>query len=199
MIKIIPAMTLACLITIAACKSISPKSSPVYELPPCAQPQPVPQRSYIVFFDQHSAVVTPRGTRIIQQFDNEFSIFSDLDVFIEASTDTSETSHRDRGLDMRRGEAVARLIKQFGISSDSRIHIVAIGTKSPLVPTPPLTPEPQNRSAILFARGGKQIRPDTLQSECLSWLREHQCGPQVSDAQKSVCVQVQGVAGAFSR
>ena len=198
MIKIISAMALACLITTAACKPISPWSSRTYELPPCAQPQPVPQRSYMVFFDQHSAVVTPRGIKIIQQFDTEFSIFSDLDVFIEASTDTSEGSARDRGLDMRRGEAIARLIKQFGISSDSRIHIVAVGTKSPLVPTPPLTPEPQNRSAILFTRGGKQTRPDALQSECLSWLREHQCGTQVSDAQRSICVKVQGVAGAFS-
>jgi len=198
MIRIIRALTMAGLMTAAACQAIPATSSQIYALPPCAQPQPVPQRSYMVFFDQHSAVITPRGIKIIQEFGQEFSIYSDLDVFIEAGKDTSEISARDRGLDMRRGTAVAQLIKQLGTLPGSRFHIIGTGTKSLLLPTPPQTPEPQNRSATLFTRGGKQIRPTTLQSECLSWLREHPCGPRVSDAQRAICLKVEGVTGGCS-
>ena len=197
MIRIVRAVTMAGLITSAACQAIPATSSQIYALPRCAQPQPVSDRSYRVFFDQHSAVITPRGLTTIQAFSREFSIYSDLDVFIEASVDTSEVSARDRGLDLRRGRAVAHLIKQLGIASDSRVHIIGAGTTSFLVPTPPQTPEPQNRSATLFTRGGKQMRPTALQSECLSWLREHRCGPGVSDAQQAICLKVEGVTDGF--
>ncbi len=196
--KIGRAIIFSGLVSTAACQAVPTKSSDTYEMPACARPQPQSQRTFKVFFDQHKAVVTPRGLKIIQEFAKEFSIYSDLDVFIEAGTDTSEVLSRDHKLDLRRGEAIAQLLRQFCKPSDVRIHVVAMGTRDLLVPTPPRTPEPQNRGATLFTRGGEQVRPSVLQSECLSWLREHQCGPQVSDAQRAICLKVKSITGAFS-
>ncbi len=49
-------MTLAVLVALAACRSNRHNPSQEDALPQCTRPQPVEQRTYIVFFDQHAGI-----------------------------------------------------------------------------------------------------------------------------------------------
>ena len=119
-------------------------------VPQCALPQPVAQRSYIVFFDRHSDVISDRGAAILREFVNFLKPFGNLKIRILANTDASETLQRDHGLDVRRGQAVARMIRDIGIPRDSSIDVEGYGSRAPLLPTPPGVAEPQNRYVTLI-------------------------------------------------
>jgi hypothetical protein len=152
----------------------------------------------MVFFDQHSDVVRPRFDPIISEFVNSLSDYADLTISLVASTDTSEVLPRDRTLDQRRGQSVERVMRENGIATDAKIRIMPKGAKNLLVPTPPLTVEPQDRVVWLAFEGGRQIRPTAWQADCMAWLRTHRCDPQMSAAQAAICNQVDKVAHEFT-
>jgi hypothetical protein len=116
---------------------------------------------------------------------------------VEAHNDTSEVSPSDRNLSLRRGNAVENVMRQIGLPPSSTVTVDAVGADHLLVPTPPLTNEPQNRNAIFFTLGGRQVLPNAIQSGCLAWLRTHECGVNADDAQRILCTKVQGVVGPF--
>ena len=192
-------MTLAVLVALAACCSNRHNPSQEDAPPQCARPQPVEQRTYIVFFDQHSSAVTGRGTAIVREFMDRIKIFTDVDILIYANKDSSEVTYADRTLNLHRAEAVAALMRHMGLPPNARISIAARGTTAPMVPTPALKAEPQNRGVVLSARGGRQILPNDVQRACIGWLQTHDCGADVSDQQRATCDKVRAVVGVFGR
>jgi hypothetical protein len=126
-----------------------------------------------VFFDPHSDKIKLRARAIISEFVKSLVLFADLKIHIEAHQGTSEVSVSDYGLSLRRGIAVEHIIRQMGLPPNATITVDAEGIDRPLVRTPPLTNEPENRNATLFTLSGRQVLPNALQTECLNWLRTH--------------------------
>jgi outer membrane protein OmpA-like peptidoglycan-associated protein len=179
------------------CNRLQENNYEADRLPACAGQRPTDSPTYLVFFDQHSEVVNPRQLPIVKEFVSSLSDYRDLTVGVVASTDTSEVLLRDQNLDLRRGQAVERLLREDGIAADAKIRIFPEGSKRLFVPTPPLTAEPQNRNVWLHIQDGKRVRPTYWQAACIDWLRTHRCDPQVSAEQAAVCKRVEKVAQEF--
>lgn len=186
---------------ICGCHSAPPQAVQAYKLPQCAYPKRVANRTYMVFFDAHSAVVKSRSELAIRDFASDIDrlqpFYNAIVIGILPGKDTSEITPQDRGLDLRRGQAVARVARDVLPYARTEVH--PLRTEHLPLPTDILTPEPQNRSAYLTMVGGKQIRPFDYQNDCIDWLRSHKCGPDVDANNITVCKQVEKVAGEFQR
>lgn len=181
------------------CHPVAEPIAKSVKLPYCAGPRRTESRTYMVFFDQHSAVVGVRSKTVIEGFvaslERERSYYDEIATTIIPGKDTSEVLSRDRGLDLRRGQAIERLLRS--LAPYARIDIRPHGTDHSPLPTDAFTPEPQNRSAYLIFVGGKQIRPFAWQADCMDWLRSHHCDTALDAAQTAVCKQVEKVAHEF--
>ena len=197
--RIYASLSVTVLLAIGGCHSVPPQTARTDKLPLCAFPRPVANRTYMVFFDHHSTAIQPRSELVIREFASSIDrlqpFYSGIVVAVWPGKDTSEVTPQDRGLDLRRGQAVARLLHVLLPYAQTKVR--PRGTTHLPVPTDILTPEPQNRSAYLLFLDGKQIRPFDYQSDCTDWLRSHTCGPDVDARQATVCKQVEKVAHEF--
>ena len=150
-------------------------------LPICTQPRFMPNRSYLVFFAPHSAVLTERMQTIATEFTQHRRIVL---AEMQGNVDSSETTRRDRGLGLRRAKAVADVLISLGVPAE-RILFKDFGTSRPLVPTPPGIAEPQNRRVafIPFA-----YEPDwAKRQKCVDWLNATYCVPSSASSDVTAC------------
>ena len=148
-----------------------PDATDAGAMPSCTRPQPVVSRAYLAFFDQHSAVLSDRARAIVTAFGADRV---GLVAEIEGNVDTSETGLRDRGLGRRRAESVAAVLQQLGTPAE-RLILKDDGTSRLFVPTPPATPEPQNRRVDLVLLSGYRTVTLREREACVEWLSATYC------------------------
>ncbi len=108
-------------------------------------------RSYLVFFDWDKATLTERARGIIKDAATNSTKVSYTKIDLNGNADTSGTPAYNKGLSMRRAEAVAAELVKDGVPKNA-IAITASGDTKLLVPTGPGVREPQNRRVEINIR-----------------------------------------------
>jgi OOP family OmpA-OmpF porin len=123
---------------------------------PAAPPSAAPAVSLTVEFATGSDELTPQARATLDALGKALSS-ADLAKYrfrIEGHTDTVGSPAYNLALSQRRAEAVARYLeKGFGVAS-ARLEPVGMGEQGLLVPTPPQTPNAQNRRVKVVNLGG---------------------------------------------
>ena len=109
-----------------------------------APPPAQPVRSYLVFFDWDQATLSDRARQIIAAAAAAAQHVQLTRIAVNGYADTSGTPHYNRGLSIRRAQAVAAELVRDGISRET-IAIRGFGDTHLLVATGPGIREPQNR------------------------------------------------------
>ena len=109
-----------------------------------AAPAPMPAKSYIVFFDWDSAVLTARAQQIIADAATNAGVIKASRIDVAGHADKSGTAAYNQALSLKRANVVAAELQRLGIAK-SAISITAFGDTKPLVPTAAGVREPQNR------------------------------------------------------
>ncbi|MBN9508418.1 MAG: OmpA family protein [Alphaproteobacteria bacterium] len=121
-----------------------------------AQPSAAPAVSLTVEFGTGSDELTPQARATLDALGKALSS-ADLAKYrfrIEGHTDTVGSPGYNQALSQRRAEAVARYLESsFGVAS-ARLEAVGMGEQGLLVPTPPQTPNAQNRRVKVVNLGG---------------------------------------------
>jgi outer membrane protein OmpA-like peptidoglycan-associated protein len=112
--------------------------------PVAAAPAPAPARTYQVFFDWDKATLTDRARQIVKEAAAASTTVQTTRIEVNGYTDTSGTPQYNKGLSIRRAEAVAAELVKDGVPRAS-IAIQGFGETHLLVPTGPGVREPQNR------------------------------------------------------
>jgi OOP family OmpA-OmpF porin len=116
-----------------------------------AAPAPAPARSYLVFFDWDKADLTARAKQIIGDAADNSRKVSYTKLEVNGYTDTSGTPAYNKGLSVRRAQAVAAELVKDGVPRTA-IAITGYGDTKLLVPTGPGVREPQNRRVEIIIR-----------------------------------------------
>lgn len=109
-----------------------------------------------VFFDVGSAVPTTQSIKILdaemsRDYLASWAVRPDntKKICLEARTDTVGSAAENLRLSQRRAEWVASYLVNAGVDRE-RLVVRNFGMANPIVLTPPNTPEPQNRSVIVW-------------------------------------------------
>jgi OmpA-OmpF porin, OOP family len=113
--------------------------------------EPVPARSYLVFFDWDKATLTDRARQIIATAATASASLATTRIETNGYTDTSGTPKYNQALSLRRAEAVAAELVKDGVPKTA-IVIQGFGETHLLVPTGPGVREPQNRRVEIIMR-----------------------------------------------
>ncbi|HVZ08330.1 OmpA family protein [Rhodopila sp.] len=116
---------------------------PVPATPP-APPAPTAARTFMVFFDWDKATLTDRARQIVKEAAQSSTQVQYTRIEVNGYTDTSGTPQYNKGLSIRRAEAVASELVRNGVPKTA-IAIQGFGETHLLVPTGPNVREPQNR------------------------------------------------------
>jgi outer membrane autotransporter protein len=116
-----------------------------------AVPSAAVARSYLVFFDWDTATLTDRAKQIIREAADNSTHVQYTRIAVNGYTDTSGTARYNKGLSLRRAEAVASELVRDGVPRDG-IAIQGFGDTHLLVPTGPGVREPQNRRVEIIVR-----------------------------------------------
>jgi OOP family OmpA-OmpF porin len=111
---------------------------------PMATPAPAPSRSYLVFFDWDKAVLTDRARQIVSEAASNSTKVQYTRLEVNGYTDTSGTPSYNKGLSVKRAQAVAAELVKDGVPAGA-IAIQGFGETHLLVPTGANVREPQNR------------------------------------------------------
>jgi len=106
-----------------------------------------PSTNLTVVFETGSANLTPQATAVLDHLGEALTSaqLADYRFKIIGHTDTTGTQAANQTLSEQRAEAVKSYLQtKFGVS-DARLEAVGDGESDLLVPTPPQTPELQNR------------------------------------------------------
>ncbi len=109
-----------------------------------AAPAPAPARTFQVFFDWDKATLTDRARAIVKEAAEGSTRVQTTRIEVNGYTDTSGTPQYNKGLSIRRAEAVAAELVKDGVARNI-IAIQGFGETHLLVPTGPGVREPQNR------------------------------------------------------
>lgn len=109
-----------------------------------AAPAPAPARSYLVFFDWDKFNLTDRARQIITDAAANSKKVTYTKIESNGYTDTSGSPAYNKGLSVRRAQAVAAQLVKDGVPKKD-IVITGFGETNPLVPTGNNVREPQNR------------------------------------------------------
>ena len=109
-----------------------------------AAPAPAPARSYLVFFDWDKYNLTDRARQIITDAAANSKKVTYTKIESNGYTDTSGSPAYNKGLSVRRAQAVAAQLVKDGVPKKD-IVITGFGETNPLVPTGNNVREPQNR------------------------------------------------------
>lgn len=125
------------------------KSAPA----PAASPVPAAAaaRSYLVFFDWDKAILTDRARQIVSDAAMASKKVQTTRIEVNGYTDTSGTAVYNKGLSVRRAQAVAAELVKDGVKKEE-IFISGFGETHPLVPTGPGVREPQNRRVEIILK-----------------------------------------------
>ncbi|HEX4368066.1 MAG TPA: OmpA family protein [Rhodopila sp.] len=105
---------------------------------------PTPARSYLLFFDWDKATLTTRAQQIVKEAADNATKVQYTRIDVNGYTDTSGTPQYNKGLSIRRGQAVAVELVKDGVPK-AAIAIQGFGETHLLVSTGPGVREPQNR------------------------------------------------------
>ena len=122
----------------------APQAAPQAPMPMAAQPAPQTARSYLLFFDWDSTILSARANQIIADAASAAQHLNVTRIAVAGHADASGTPEYNLGLSHRRADVVASALVQLGIPRDE-ISITALGDTQLLVPTAPGVREPQNR------------------------------------------------------
>ena len=114
-------------------------------------PAPAAARSYLVFFDWDRADLSTRAKQIIGDAADNSRKVSYTKLEVNGYADTSGTPTYNKGLSVRRGQAVAAELVKDGVPR-AAIAITGYGDTNLLVPTGPGVREPQNRRVEIIIR-----------------------------------------------
>jgi outer membrane protein OmpA-like peptidoglycan-associated protein/opacity protein-like surface antigen len=109
-----------------------------------APPAPAPARTFQIFFDWDKATLTDRARQIVREAAEASTKAQTTRIEVNGYTDTSGTPQYNKGLSIRRAEAVAAELVKDGVAR-TIISIQGFGDTHLLVPTGPGVREPQNR------------------------------------------------------
>lgn len=156
----------------------------------CLFPQLFVDRNFIVFFDQHSADLTPRARRILDELAALEKGNPNPIIQMGAEADTSEILPSDHDIRGHRGEAVRDYLIKSGLSPEW-LFVDASGARPAFIPTAPNSPEPQNRRVALWPRNLPEQYlfergPFFTRTSCIDWIRQHCVGPN-ADAAPVAC------------
>ena len=119
----------------------APPPAPVVVAP---APAPAPARSYLVFFDWDRADLTDRARQVIAEAAQASTRVQYTRIQVNGHTDKSGTAAYNRGLSVRRAEAVGAELVRNGVPRQA-ITVQGFGESRPLVPTAEGVREAQNR------------------------------------------------------
>ena len=127
--------------------------APMAPMAPAAAPAPAAamSRSYLVFFDWDKSNLTERARGIVRDAAANSAKVSYTKIDVTGNADTSGTPQYNKGLSLRRAQAVAAELVKDGVPKNA-IAITAAGDTNPLVPTGPGVREPQNRRVEIVIR-----------------------------------------------
>ncbi|MFA5123109.1 OmpA family protein [Zavarzinia sp.] len=113
---------------------------------PAAAPAPAAEvaRSYIVFFDWNSTVITPEAKAIIADAANAATSLGVARIELTGHADRSGSARYNQKLSLKRADAVKAVLVGMGVPA-AGITTIGKGESAPLVPTPDGVREPQNR------------------------------------------------------
>lgn len=117
--------------------------------PPQLNPPPKPvdgtfARSYVVFFDWDSSLLSAEADAIIADAAKAAISLGSARIELTGHTDRSGSVGYNQALSQRRAEAVKQRLIELGMDG-TEITTLARGESAPLVPTPDGVREPQNR------------------------------------------------------
>ncbi len=124
-----------------------PAPQPMAATPaPMMAPAPVAEtaRSYLLFFDWDSTVLSARASQIIADAAAAAQHLNVTKIAVAGHADASGTPQYNLGLSRRRADVVANALVEHGIARGD-ISVTALGDTQLLVPTAPGVREPQNR------------------------------------------------------
>jgi outer membrane protein OmpA-like peptidoglycan-associated protein len=127
---------------------VAPPPSPPAAI---AAPAPSPARSFQVFFDWDKATLTDRARQIVREAAESSTKVQTTRIEVNGYTDTSGSPQYNKGLSIRRAEAVAAELVKDGVAKNE-ISIQGFGDTHLLVPTGPGVREPQNRRVEIILR-----------------------------------------------
>lgn len=110
--------------------------------------QPTPPRSFVLHFLFDSMELTPESRRALPAVLAAVRERLPTEVTVFGYADSSGAPAYNLQLSAERARAVAALLRR--IDPDLPMQLDWFGDKSPLVPTPPGTPEPRNRRAEIL-------------------------------------------------
>jgi len=108
-------------------------------------------KSFLVFFDWDKSTLSDRARSIIQDAAATAKSTQHTQIEVNGYADTSGTPAYNKGLSMRRAQAVAAELVRLGVGK-TEIAIKAFGDTVLLVPTGPGVREPQNRRVEIIIR-----------------------------------------------
>jgi outer membrane protein OmpA-like peptidoglycan-associated protein len=159
---------------------------PQADLPRCALPKPVIDRTFIVFFDRHRDELTGRAKTILQELADYSERERLYDLRIYGHSDASEIKGGDRGVGGRRAAKVRDFLKQAGVRDDI-MTTRDVGPNQPLVRTEPGRPEPQNRFVMFRYRGYGSLEQAAERKACLDWLQRTYCEAPANKRTQQAC------------
>ncbi len=124
---------------------------------PVAAPAPAPARTYLVFFDWDSAVLSPRAASVVAEAARNSAQIHTTTIEVDGYADTSHALPGGRGaqynlrLSLRRAARVKAELIRDGVPANM-IDTHGFGDTRLLVPTGPNVREPQNRRVEIVFR-----------------------------------------------
>ena len=112
--------------------------------PPPAPAPPAPARQFVVYFEFDKSVLTPEGSKVVQDAAAAYKATGSAKVAVAGYTDLAGTQQYNLGLSKRRADAVRGALVKAGVP-DGVIAESWHGKQNPAVPTPDGVREPRNR------------------------------------------------------
>ncbi len=116
-----------------------------------AAPEPVPSRTYLVFFDWDRAELSDRARQIVSDAAKASTHVQATKIEVNGYTDLSGTAVYNQKLSMHRAESVEAELVRDGVPAQE-IAIRGYGEANPLVPTALGVREPQNRRVEIILK-----------------------------------------------
>ena len=131
--------------------NVAPPAPPAAVPAAAGAPAPAPARSYLVFFDWDSAVLTERARQIVAEAAQNAARVQVTRIEVAGHADRTGTPGYNLALSRRRAEVVAAELVRHGVAKQA-ITVQAFGDSKPLVATAEGVREPQNRRVEIVLR-----------------------------------------------
>jgi hypothetical protein len=142
---------------------------------------------WLVFFDSHSAVLTPRAESILKELASSFLEDHGSLMVLNGNSDAAEASPEDLGLGLRRAETVAQWLRDAGVRP-AAIYTKDLGSTAPIDREAPDVAVPENRRVDLIPIGMWNENHQRATIDCKAWVRASCFGP-LGKEQQALCAE----------